>query len=869
MNLPSKAVVAAAAVSLLGASAVVSVFNATPARAAGGITFIQGAAVSTGSRVASVPVTLSSPIGSGDLLVGWFSEYNAAGQVTVSDSVNGAWTRGPSALTYAGAGDIALYYLAGSKAASGLTITVSAPAAAYLGGAVGEYSGVALSAPLDHMAVASGNSTAVDSGPTAAVAAGELVFGALITGGSPGVITPGTSNGVAYTTRASTSSTYAEDITSATAGPQNGRATLTTATDWYAVAAAFSALPQGAVAPAAPTNVAASTVTSSEVTLSWTASTDNVPVTGYTVYRNGVQIGTTATTGYNDTTVAPSTAYSYTVTATNGDAQTSPPSSPPLPVTTPAAPPPRIAFVQGNTVTTGSQVASTTMPLTKAVGPGDLLVGWFSLYNGTTGTLKVSDNVNGAWRRGPSSLTFQNDTGDIALYYKENSKASPSGVTITVASASGTGYLTGIVAEYSDTAVAGALDQMTTARAVSTSIDTGMTGPAAATELVYSAALIDATGTETITPGSSRGVAFTPRAQTSNGSVYEQDITAPAAGPQHGPATLGLSGDWYAATVVFRQLPAGATQAPTVPTGLSAPSVATTRVALSWSAASDTSTPVTGYTVYRGGVSIGITASSSTTFIDLSTAPSTTYSYKVDAFDGAGQHSAPSAALGVTTPANSPRFIQGAAGSVGSRQTSLQIVLPKPVLAGDLLVGWYGQYNVPGQVQVSDNVNGTWVRSSATETFQGSGDIALEYVQNSKAAPNGITITVTIPAGPGAYLQEVVAQFRGVSTTNALDQAAVAESNQGTAIRAGPTAAVAAGDLVIGAVITGGQPGNITAGSSDSVPYINDVVDAQNGSASSDLEDILSSAAGPQTANATLGVGGDWYMVVAAFRPAP
>ena len=424
-----------------------------------------------------------------------------------------------------------------------------------------EYSGVALSAPLDQMAVASGVGTAVDSGATAAVAAGDLVFGALITGGTPGGETPGTSNGVTYTPAASadSGSAYAEDITSAAAGPQNGTATLSTSTDWYAVAAAFLPVPAGAVAPAAPTNVAAPTVTSSNVTLSWTASTDNVPVTGYTVYRNGVQIGTTATTGYNDTTVAPSTAYSYTVTATNGAAQTSPASSPALPVTTPAAPPPSIAFVQGNTVTTGSQVASTTMPLTKAVGAGDLLVGWFSLYNGATGTLQVSDNVNGAWRRGPSSLAFQNDTGDIALYYKENSKASPSGVTITVASASGTGYLTGVVAEYSDVAVAGALDQMTTARAISTSIDTGLTGAADATELVYSAALIDASGTETITPGSSQGVTFTPRAQTSNGSAYEQDITAPAAGPQHGPATLGVSADWYAATVVFRQLPAGTT----------------------------------------------------------------------------------------------------------------------------------------------------------------------------------------------------------------------------------------------------------------------------------------------------------------------
>ena len=424
MNLPSKAVVAAAVLSVLASSAVASVYNATPARAAG-ISYIQGTAFATGTTVTSLPVQLTSSIGQGDLLVGWFSEYNAPGQVTVSDSVNGAWTRGPSALSYGSGGDIALYYFANSQAASGgLTITVGAPAAAYLGGSVAEYSGVALSAPLDQMHVALGTGTAVDSGATAA-AAGDLVFGALITGGSPGAVTPGTSNGVAYTTRASTSagSAYAEDITSATAGPQNGTATLTASTDWYAVAAAFSAVPQGALPPSAPTNVTAPSVTSSHVTLSWTASTDNVPVTAYTVYRDGIQVGTTATTGYNDATVAPSTTYSYTVTAVNGAAQTSPPSSP-LAVTTPVTPPASITFVQGTTVTTGTQVPSTTMQLTRPVGAGDLLVGWFSLYS-ATGTLQVSDSLNGSWMRGPSSLTFQNDSGDIALYYRENSKAAP------------------------------------------------------------------------------------------------------------------------------------------------------------------------------------------------------------------------------------------------------------------------------------------------------------------------------------------------------------------------------------------------------------------------------------------------------------
>ena len=47
----------------------------------------------------------------------------------------------------------------------------------------------------------------------------------------------------------------------------------------------------------------------------WTASTDNVGVAGYTILRNGSPIGSAAGTSYTDTTVSPSTTYSYTVEA--------------------------------------------------------------------------------------------------------------------------------------------------------------------------------------------------------------------------------------------------------------------------------------------------------------------------------------------------------------------------------------------------------------------------------------------------------------------------------------------------------------------------------------------------------------------------
>ncbi|MFJ6213093.1 cellulase family glycosylhydrolase [Streptomyces sp. NPDC092296] len=68
-------------------------------------------------------------------------------------------------------------------------------------------------------------------------------------------------------------------------------------------------------APTAPTNVTSPSKTANSVSLSWTASTDNVGVTGYQIFRNGTQVGTSTTTSYTDSGLTASTAYSYTVKA--------------------------------------------------------------------------------------------------------------------------------------------------------------------------------------------------------------------------------------------------------------------------------------------------------------------------------------------------------------------------------------------------------------------------------------------------------------------------------------------------------------------------------------------------------------------------
>jgi lysophospholipase L1-like esterase/chitodextrinase len=89
-----------------------------------------------------------------------------------------------------------------------------------------------------------------------------------------------------------------------------------------------------ATPPTVPAGLTAGLVSSSEIDLTWTASTDNVGVSGYHIYRNGTLVGTSSLPSFSDTSVAPSTAYVYTVSAYDGDGNESERSTP-LGVATP------------------------------------------------------------------------------------------------------------------------------------------------------------------------------------------------------------------------------------------------------------------------------------------------------------------------------------------------------------------------------------------------------------------------------------------------------------------------------------------------------------------------------------------------------
>src|SRR6266508_1289648 len=68
--------------------------------------------------------------------------------------------------------------------------------------------------------------------------------------------------------------------------------------------------------PSVPTNLSATAFSATRIDLAWTASTDNVGVSGYDIYRDGTLLAAIgAVTSYSDTTVAPGTSYQYQVRA--------------------------------------------------------------------------------------------------------------------------------------------------------------------------------------------------------------------------------------------------------------------------------------------------------------------------------------------------------------------------------------------------------------------------------------------------------------------------------------------------------------------------------------------------------------------------
>jgi chitodextrinase len=484
------------------------------------------------------------------------------------------------------------------------------------------------------------------------------------------------------------------------------------------------------IAPSAPTNLGTTVISQTQINLAWTASTDNVGVTGYKVFRGGVQIGTSATTSYSDTTCQSYTTYSYTVSAYDA---------------------------AGNNSALSNSAQGTTTPYTDIVvdNPAATYVG--SWFLGTSATDKYGADYNYCTTAATETKTATwTPKIDIAGYYTvycwypqgaNRSTIAPFTVvfnggqqTVNVNQTSGGGqWITLVTNKKFAAGTAGyiKLGNGTNEASLSVMADairvllvsSDLTAPSVPTNLAATAASatsvnltwtastdnVGVTGYRVFRNGAAVGTSATA-SYTDTGltqlTTYTYTVTAyDAMGNESAQSSSANATTWDGTP-------------PSVPAGLSATAITPTRVSLSWTASTD-NIGVTGYKVYRGGVYV--TTVTTLTYVDTGRSPSTAYSYTVSAIDARSNESAQSTAANATTPAFAEIIIDNPAATITGVWATLTTGAK------------YGADFIYASTAVTEGKTATW---RPTISYAGNYNVYVWYTVGSNRATNSPYYTV-------------------------------------------------------------------------------------------------------------------------------
>jgi chitodextrinase len=384
--------------------------------------------------------------------------------------------------------------------------------------------------------------------------------------------------------------------------------------NWSAQSPAFViSTPPDTTAPAVPIGLAASLVTTTGFTLKWTAATDNVRVTGYEVFRNGVSLGLTTATSRAFTALAPATTFSLTVRARDAAGNVSALSAP-------------------LSVSTLPDTAAPSVPA--SLTPTLVAISGFT-FRWSAATDNVAVTAYEVFRDGVAQPLVAAPATSLAF----TGLALNTPYTITVRARD----------------AAGNFSALSVPRIVSTLADT--TPPTVPAGLVASAATINSFTLSWNASTDNVGVTAYEvfRGTVSLGLVNSPALTlaltglAPNTGYSMRVRARDAAGKWSAQSValVVRTLPD--TTDPAIPAAPVASAVTVTGLTLSWPAATD-DVAVTGYEVFRNGVSLGTTPATTLTRAVTGLTPDTAYTFTVRARDAAANWSDPSAPLVVSTP---------------------------------------------------------------------------------------------------------------------------------------------------------------------------------------------------------------------------
>jgi hypothetical protein len=295
--------------------------------------FIQGRVAASNWNVTSVNLNFDNNVTAGNLivmLIKWGSSAVTLNSLTSTCTSNGlTLLHNPTTASDTRIAAALAYGAITSSGSCTVTANISGTAGT-LSVIAHEVSGVDMTNPIDSEAVNTQNypSTGIDgvtSGNISTSFDGDYIFGCTAIRGTVNNLQAGTSYALKQSGIGDNPFATEDRI-------QIAHGTIaTTFTQDYSYASSITGImalrpasgtlppPPDTNPPSVPTNLAAIAISSSQINLSWTVSTDDTAVTGYRIYRNSTQIGTAAGNNYNDSNnLSASTAYSYTVSAVDG-----------------------------------------------------------------------------------------------------------------------------------------------------------------------------------------------------------------------------------------------------------------------------------------------------------------------------------------------------------------------------------------------------------------------------------------------------------------------------------------------------------------------------------------------------------------------
>jgi chitodextrinase len=288
------------------------------------VTYVQGIAGNGSSSGSSWSTTFASAQTAGNLnvvAVGWADATRTV--TSVVDSKGNTYTLAVGPARSTGNATEYIYYakniVAAAAGTNTVTVTVSGTGTiVWPDIRVAEYSGLDTSNPLDVAIGNSGSGTTATTGNFTTTNASDLIVGYAF------IQNTVTGAGSGYTSRVPDGGDMLEDRTTTSAGTYSATAPIDISGWWVMSAVAFKAAATAdVVAPTVPTGLTPAVASSSQINLSWIASTDNVGVTGYSIERCGSGCSVFSAglaLSYADTGLTASTTYTYRVRATDAAA---------------------------------------------------------------------------------------------------------------------------------------------------------------------------------------------------------------------------------------------------------------------------------------------------------------------------------------------------------------------------------------------------------------------------------------------------------------------------------------------------------------------------------------------------------------------